>query len=58
MTSKKDVIDWRVIIGGMACLTIAEIYALSQGIDGVMFAAFVAIIAGVIGVTLPQLKTK
>ena len=56
MTKKK--IDWRVIIAGMVCLTCAEIYALSQGIDGTMFAVFVAIIAGSIGVVIPKPKIK
>lgn len=52
MDKKKG--DWRIIIVGMACLTCAEIYALSQGINGVMFSIFVAIIAGAIGVTIPN----
>ena len=50
----KDKIDWKVIIGGMACLTIVELYALSQGINGVALTTFVAIIAATIGVTIPN----
>ena len=53
MINKKKV-DWRIILGGMVCLTAAEIYAMSQGINGTMFAVFVAIIAGAIGVTIPN----
>jgi len=57
--AKKKSIDWKIIVGGMACLTITEIYAISQGINGTMFAVFVAIIAGAIGVTIPSpLETK
>jgi len=52
MTKKKQKTDWRVILGGMACLTTAEIYALSQGINGTMFSVFVGIIALAIGVKI------
>ena len=54
MTKKKQKVDWRVVCVGLVCLTGAEIYALSQGINGTIFAAFCAIIAGTIGVTIPN----
>jgi len=53
---KKKQIDWRVILGGMGCLTIAELYNLHLGNNGTYFAIFVGIIAGTIGFTLPQPK--
>ena len=53
MTKKKQKTDWRIICVGMVCLTAAEIFALSQGINGTIFAIFVAVIAGTIGVTIP-----
>lgn len=53
MATKKKKVDWRVIVGGMVCLTIVEVYAMSQGINGLMFAAFAAIIGGAIGVVIP-----
>ena len=57
MTTKKKV-DWRVLCIGLACLTALEIYALSKGVNGVMLGAVIAIIAGVVGWTSPQLNTK
>jgi len=53
MTNK---IDWKIVCFGMACLTAAEIYALSQGINGTYFSIFVAIVAGAIGITIPSDK--
>ena len=52
--TKKQKVDWKVILGGMACLTVVELYALNQGIDGVLLTTFVAIIAAAIGVTIPN----
>ena len=54
---KKEVkTDWRVILGGMVCLTAAEIYALSQGINGTMFSVFIGIMALAIGVKIETPK--
>jgi len=53
-----DKIDWRIVCAGMACITALELYALSQGINGTMISLVLVIIAGSIGVTLPQWKTK
>ena len=50
----KDKIDWRIIATGLVCLTAAEIYALSQGINGTIFTVYIAIIAGAIGVFVPN----
>ena len=58
MTKKKQKVDWRVICVGMVCLTAAELYALSQGINGKILTLFVAIIAAAIGVILPQPNIK
>jgi len=56
---KKKQIDWRIIVGGMVCLTIAELYALHQGINGTIFSIYVFVIAAVIGVSIPSpLKTN
>ena len=52
MTDK--IIDWRVLIAGIAALTILEIYALSQGINGTIFSLVIAIIGLAIGVTIPN----
>ena len=50
----KETIDWRIIATGLVCLTAAEVYALSQGINGTIFTIYVAIIAGAIGVFVPN----
>jgi len=47
-------IDWRIVITGIGALTILEIYALSQGINGTLFSLVVAIIGLAIGVTVPN----
>ena len=54
----KQKTDWRIVVVGMICLTAAELYALSQGINGTIFAIFIAIIAGAIGVVIPTPKFK
>tara|TARA_R100000750_G_C2292140_1_gene75376 strand:+ start:408 stop:584 length:177 start_codon:yes stop_codon:yes gene_type:complete len=51
---QKQKIDWKVISVGLICLTAAELYALSQGIDGTIFTIYVAIVATVLGVILPS----
>lgn len=54
----KQKIDWKVICVALVCLTGIEIYALSQGINGTFLSIVIAIIAGIAGWTVPQLKTK
>ena len=46
----------RVILFGIACLTILEIVALLQGINGTMLMIVIAVIAGAIGVVIPTPK--
>ena len=41
-------------VQNVICLTIAELYALNQGINGTIFTLYVAIIAGAIGVLVPN----
>lgn len=50
----KEKIDWRIICFGIAALTALEIYALSQGVNGTLFTAVIAIIGLAIGVTIPN----
>jgi hypothetical protein len=47
------VIDWRVLITGIVCLTTIEVVALCNGINGTLLTAVVGIIALVIGITIP-----
>ncbi len=51
MTTKKK-IDWRIVCTGILALTILEIYALSQGINGVLLSSIIAIIGLAIGITI------
>ena len=49
---EKPKIDWRVICVGMLCLTLVELYAISQGHNGTLRMLFFALVAGAIGVTI------
>lgn len=57
MTKKKPV-DWRIIIGAIAGLTIIEVAAIIKGQNGVMLSVIIGAICGLAGWTLPQLKPK
>lgn len=46
----------KIIITGIICITLLEIFALYQGINGRILAAVIAIIAAAIGVTIPTPK--
>jgi len=48
----KNKIDWRVLCTGIICLTGLEIYALRQGINGVLFTTVIGIIALALGITI------
>lgn len=54
----KNKIDWRIVCVGLVCITGLEVYALSQGINGTLLSIVIAVIAGTIGITLPQVKTE
>ena len=51
MTPKKK-IDWRIVCTGILALTILEVYALSQGINGVLLSTIILIIGLAIGITI------
>ena len=53
---KKQKVDWKVLSIALICLTSIEIYALSQGINGVMMSLIVAVIGGIAGITMPTPK--
>ena len=46
--------DWKIVITGIVCLTILEIVALMNGINGTLFSLVIMIIAGAIGVMIPN----
>lgn len=47
-----------VLISAIAGLVILEIAAMHYGIDGKLFSLIVAVIAGLAGLSMPQLKIK
>ena len=51
---KKKLIDWRIICVALICITVLECYALSQGIDGLIFTGVIAIIAACMGIVIPS----
>ena len=54
----KEKVDWRIVITAIIALVVLEIYALSQGINGVLLSTVLVIIAGIAGWSVPQLKVK
>jgi len=46
-------IDWKVIITGLICLTIIESIALMKGINGQLLTVAIGAICGVIGWRIP-----
>ena len=49
----KEKPDWRIIITAIVALTVIEIYALSQGINGTLLLLIMSIIAGLAGWIIP-----
>lgn len=56
MAKKKT--DYRIVITAIAALTLLELGAMYHGINGKLFTFVCAIIAGLGGWVMPQLKTK
>ena len=54
----KQEINWRMVAVGLVCITALEMVALYKGINGILLTTVIAIIAGAIGVTLPQFKVS
>ena len=52
MTTKQPKTDWRVVSIGIICLTAAELFALSEGMNGILFSTFIGIIALAIGISV------
>ena len=50
----KQKVDWKIICTGILCLTGLEIFALSKGINGVLFTTVISIIALALGITIPN----
>ena len=55
----KQKIDWRIMVAGLTALTIIEVCALFNGIDGVLLTTIVGIIALTLGIVIPSpIKAK
>lgn len=48
----------KVVMAAIAAITTLELFALSQGIDGILLTAVIATIAGLAGWVSPQLKVN
>lgn len=57
MTKNKP-LDWKIVVGAIAGLTIIEVVALISGQNGVMLSVIVGAICALAGLSLPQLKFK
>ena len=51
--NKKIQIHWSVSIVAILCLTVIEIFAMHYGINGLMRSIIFALIAGIVGLTIP-----
>jgi len=49
-------IDIKIIMTGIICITALEAFALYLGFNGVLLTTVIAIIAGAIGFTIPSEK--
>lgn len=58
MTTKKKLIDWRLSLGAVICLTLLEIVAMFYGVNGTMRTIIFSMIALIVGIQLPQFKVK
>lgn len=60
MAKKKQIpkTDWRIVVSGIAALTILECAAMAYGHNGTMLRVISAIIAVAIGVVIPTPQLK
>jgi len=54
----KKKVDWKVACTAIVCLSVLEIVAIQNGINGTMRSIIFALIALIVGVQLPQVKLK
>ena len=48
--------DWRIVVAAIGAIMIMQLFALYQGINGMMLTATIAIIAAIAGVAIPTPK--
>ena len=56
--TKKQKIDYRIVVTGLVCITALELYALNQGMNGTLLKTVLVAIALAIGITIPTPKLK
>ncbi len=56
MTEIKKKVDWKVACMAILCLTVLELFAIKNGINGTIRTIIFAMIALIVGIQLPQLK--
>lgn len=54
----KEKIDWRIIITAIIAIAGLEAWALWLGFNGALLATVLAILAGIAGWSMPQLKIQ
>ena len=55
---KQHKIDKSVMMTGILAITAMEIFALYQGVDGLLLTTVIGIVALAIGIQLPQFKLR
>ena len=58
MKKQESKVDWRVLLIAIVGLVVIEVFALANGINGVLRSSIIAIIALIAGITMPQWRTK
>ena len=58
MKKIKPKVDYKVSIAAIICLTTMEICAMMNGINGTMRTIIFSMIALIVGIQLPQFKSK
>lgn len=54
--AKEKIIDWRISVTAILCLSVLELSAMYHGINGTMRTIIFMLITGIVGVGLPQPK--
>lgn len=55
---KKQQIDWKVACVAIICLSLLEVCAMFNGINGTMRTIIFSLIALIVGIQMPQIKVK
>ncbi len=56
--STKKALDFRIVIAAILGIAIIECFAIAHGINGTVMKISIGLIAGLAGLSLPQLKFR